>query len=142
MIYNIDYMSKSKTTPATANNNSKSQPGRTQSSGNSGGMKTPFGSYMKQLDKIDRGVRYSKEYGSFLILSLVEEVGEMARAYLAKHGRKPTNLAAQTDETYEEELGDILVSILRFARIKKINLDERVTYSLQKIAKRRNEPKK
>lgn len=105
------------------------------------GMKTPFGTYMSQLDQIDKGVRYSKEYGSFLILSLVEEIGEMSRAYLAKHGRKPTNLAAQEDETYEEELGDILVSILRFARIKRINLDERITYSLQKIAKRKDQPK-
>ena len=105
-------------------------------------MVTPFGKYFKELDEIDRGVRYSKEFGSMLILSLVEEIGEMARAYLAKHGRKPTNLAAQADETYEQELGDILVSILRFARIKKINLDERVMYSLNKIKKRRKEPKK
>ena len=103
---------------------------------------TPFGKYFKILDEIDKGARYSKEYGSMLILTLVEEVGEMARAYLAKHGRKPTNLAAQTDETYEQELGDILVAILRFARIKKINLDERIMYTLRKIEKRKVEPKK
>lgn len=76
-----------------------------------------------------------------LILTLVEEVGEMARAYLAKHGRKKTNLAAQADETYEQELGDILVAILRFARVKKINLDERINYSLTKIQKRQTQPK-
>ena len=67
-----------------------------------------------------------------LILSLVEEIGEMARAYLAEHGRKKTNLAAQRDETYEQELGDILVSILRFARVKNINLHDRIMYSLEK----------
>ena len=105
-------------------------------------MNTPFGKYFKELDEIDKGARYSKEYGSMLILTMVEEIGEMARAYLAKHGRKPSNLAAQADETYEQELGDILVSILRFARIKKINLDERVMYSLKKIKKRREEPKR
>jgi len=76
-----------------------------------------------------------------LILSLVEEVGEMARAYLAKHGRKPTNLAAQADETYEQELGDIIVSVLRFARIKNIDLHKRVMYPLRKIAKRQIDPK-
>ena len=65
----------------------------------------------------------------------------MARAYLAKHGRKKTNLAAQQDETYEQELGDILVSVLRFARIKNINLHDRVMYSINKIAKRRKTPK-
>lgn len=102
---------------------------------------TPFNRYFKVLDDVDKGVRYSDEFGSMLILALVEEIGEMARAYLAKHGRKKTNLAAQRDETYEQELGDIIVSILRFARIKKINLDERVRYSLEKIRGRHQKPK-
>jgi NTP pyrophosphatase (non-canonical NTP hydrolase) len=77
-----------------------------------------------------------------LILGLVEELGEMARAYLAKHGRKKTNIAAQKDETYEQELGDILVSIIRFARVKDINLHERIMYTLDKIEQRKQEPKK
>lgn len=82
------------------------------------------------------------EFGSILILNLVEEVGEMARAYLAKHGRKGTNVAAQQDETYRQELGDILVAIIRFARVKDINLDKRIMYSLRKIEKRKTQPKK
>lgn len=102
---------------------------------------TPFNTYFHHLDLIDKGKRYSKEYGSILILGLVEEIGEMARAYLAEHGRKKTNLAAQQDETYEQELGDILVAILRFARIKNINLHERILYTLQKIEKRKVHPK-
>lgn len=76
-----------------------------------------------------------------LILTLVEEVGEMARAYLAEHGRKPTNVAAQKDETYQQELGDIIVAILRFARIKNIDLHKRVMYSLGKIKGRQQTPK-
>ncbi len=102
---------------------------------------TPFSKYFNVLSDIDKNKRYSKEYGSILILGLVEEIGEMARAYLAEHGRKPRNLAAQRDETYEQELGDILVTIFRFARIKKINLDERLMYSLEKIKKRLSAPK-
>lgn len=102
---------------------------------------TPFKQYFKILDEIDKGKRDSKEFGSMLILGLVEEIGEMARAYLAKHGRKSTNLAAQEDETYQQELGDILLTILRFARIKKINLDERLMYSLNKVRDRRKNPK-
>jgi len=104
-------------------------------------MATPFGGYIKQLEKIDTDLKDSREFGSFLILTLVEEVGEMARAYLAKHGRKKTNISAQKDETYEQELGDILVAILRFARIKNINLDKRIQYSLKKISRRRKNPK-
>lgn len=104
-------------------------------------MSTPFGKYFAYLDKADKEIKNISEFGSFLILSLVEEVGEMARAYLAKHGRKPTNIAAQKDEKYEEELGDILVAILRFARIKNIDLNKQIMYSLHKIAQRRKKPK-
>lgn len=102
---------------------------------------TPFGKYFRQLEEIDGEWKNSQEFGSMLILSLVEEIGEMARAYLAKHGRKPTNLAAQADETYEQELGDIIVSILRFARIKNIDLHKRVMYTIKKIKRRKNSPK-
>lgn len=102
----------------------------------------PFGYYFKYLDNIDKGKKDSKEFGSILILSLVEEVGEMSRAYLAKHGRKGSNLAAQEDETYRQELGDILVCILRLARVKHINLHESLMYSLKKIEKRKLEPKR
>ena len=103
---------------------------------------TPFGKYIQYLDKVDKEVRDTKEFGSMLILSVLEELGEMARAYLAKHGRKKSNIAAQKDETYEQELGDILVAILRFARIKNINLHQRIMYSLRKIEKRKKTPKK
>lgn len=104
-------------------------------------MSTPFGAYIKEFERIDKDLKGTEEYGSFLILTLVEEIGEMARAYLAKHGRKKTNIAAQKDETYEQELGDILVAILRFARIKNVNLDKRIKYSMKKISRRRKDLK-
>lgn len=104
-------------------------------------INSPFGRYFTSLEKIDGDLKNSKEYGSILILSLVEEIGEMSRAYLAKHGRKETNIAAQQDETYEQELGDILVSIIRFARIKDIDLDKRIMYTLAKIKRRKTSPK-
>lgn len=102
---------------------------------------SPFGKYFRKLEEIDADLKNSKEFGSILILSLVEEIGEMSRAYLAKHGRKATNLAAQKDETYQQELGDILVTIIRFARIKNIDLDKRIMYTLSKIKKRKTQPK-
>jgi len=105
-------------------------------------FQTPFGKYFKALDRVDGKKRYSSEFGSIMILRLVEEVGEMARAYLAEHGRKATNIAAQNDETYRQELGDLLLTIIRFARVKKIDLDEILTYSLEKIQKRKTNPKK
>jgi NTP pyrophosphatase (non-canonical NTP hydrolase) len=102
---------------------------------------TPFGPYFKILDRVDKGKRYSKEFGSIMILSLLEELGEMSRAYLAEHGRKKSNIAAQEDESYEQELGDLLVTIIRFARVKNINLHDRIMYTLKKIEKRKDKPK-
>lgn len=104
-------------------------------------INSPFGIYFRHLADVDADLKNSKEFGSILILSLVEEIGEMSRAYLAKHGRKATNVAAQNDETYEQELGDILVTILRFAHIKNIDLDKRIKYTLAKIKRRKQSPK-
>lgn len=100
-----------------------------------------FGKYYAYLADIDTEWKESNEFGSMLILSLVEELGEMTRAYLALHGRKPTNITAQKDETYKQELGDILVSILRFARVKDIDLNKQIMYSLTKIKRRKTQPK-
>ena len=41
-------------------------------------INSPFGRYFTSLEKIDGDLKNSKEFGSILILSLVEEVGEMA----------------------------------------------------------------
>jgi NTP pyrophosphatase (non-canonical NTP hydrolase) len=136
---------KAKATTQTAPQKSRkpqiATPAPTTSEPHQPALKTPFSVYFRELDEFDKDLRYSEEYGSILILSLVEEIGEMARAYLAEHGRKPTNLAAQADETYEEELGDILVAILRFARIKDLNLDTLIRRSLKKVERRRKQPK-
>jgi NTP pyrophosphatase (non-canonical NTP hydrolase) len=97
--------------------------------------------YMDILRDLDKDQTRDKEYGSILILSLMEEIGEICRAYLAEHGRKPTNKAAQNDESYIQELGDLLISIMRLAIDKNINLDHRIRYTLKKIIRRRNSPK-
>ena len=97
--------------------------------------------YISELRDLERDFLRDKEYGSILILAMVEEVGEIARAYLAEHGRKPTNKAAQNDETYKHELGDLLVSIFKLAIYKNINLDHRIQYTLKKIHRRKTQPK-
>lgn len=97
--------------------------------------------YINVLREFDKDLPKEKEYGSVLILGLMEEVGEVARAYLAEHGRKPTNKAAQRDETYKQELGDLLISIMRIAIEKNINLDHRIHYTFKKIQRRKTHPK-
>lgn len=97
--------------------------------------------YITLLRELERDEIKTREYGSIMILTLMEEVGEMARAYLAEHGRKPSNLKAQRDETYKQELGDLLVSIMKLAIYKNINLDHRIEYTLKKIRLRKRVPK-
>ncbi|HUV46915.1 MAG TPA: MazG nucleotide pyrophosphohydrolase domain-containing protein [Candidatus Bathyarchaeia archaeon] len=93
--------------------------------------------YQKELSQIDKGLKKPHDYTSMLILAIVEEVGEMARAYLAKKGHKPINKRAQKDESYKQELGDIILAIIKLASIKHIDLEKQIRYSLQKIKKRR-----
>ncbi|MEK7165998.1 MAG: MazG nucleotide pyrophosphohydrolase domain-containing protein [Patescibacteria group bacterium] len=97
--------------------------------------------YITTLRQLEKDEINNQEYGSILILAMVEEVGEIARAYLAEHGRKPTNITAQKDETYIHELGDLLVSILKLAIYKNVNLDHRIEYTLKKIRRRKINPK-
>ena len=96
--------------------------------------------YTEILRDLEKDELVNQEYGTILILGIVEEVGEIARAYLAEHGRKPNNLRAQRDETYKQELGDLLASILKLAVYKNIDLDERLTYTLNKIRRRKSKP--
>lgn len=97
--------------------------------------------YVQFVRDLEKDEIKPHEYGSMLILSLIEEIGEMSRAYLAEHGRKPRNLKAQQDETYKQELGDLLVSIIKLAIYKDIDLDERIWYTLKKIKARKKQPK-
>ncbi len=97
--------------------------------------------YIAIIRELDKDQPRTKEYGSILIIALMEEIGEIARAYLAEHGRKPSNKAAQNDESYVQELGDLLISIMRLAIDKNINLDHRIQYTLKKIQRRKLKPK-
>lgn len=97
--------------------------------------------YISIIRELEKEELKSNEYGSILILGIIEEVGEIARAYLAEHGRKPSNIKAQQDETYKQELGDLLVSIIKLAVYKNINLDHRIAYTIKKIKRRKHSPK-
>jgi len=93
--------------------------------------------YISTLKELEKENLKNREYGSMLILAIMEEVGEIARAYLAQHGRKPNNLRALEDESYKQELGDLLASILKLAIYKNIDLDECLAYTLKKIKNRK-----
>ena len=91
--------------------------------------------YQQVLKIIDKNK--GDDYTSMLLLAIVEEVGEMARAYLAMKGRKPKNKRAQEDESYKQEMGDVVVAIMKLANLRNINLDDRIAYTLRKIKNRK-----
>lgn len=101
-------------------------------------MAKTFSDYQNQLTQIDKGIKRPHEYTSMLILSIVEEVGEVARAYLARIGRKPINPRAHKDESYKQELGDIILAIMKLASLRHIDMDKQIERSLQKIKKRKH----
>ena len=92
--------------------------------------------YQKELSQFDKAKK-PRDYTSMLILAIVEEVGEVSRAYLAKKGRKGKHHRAIYDETYKQELGDIILAIMKLANIKNIDLDKQIQYSLKKIKRRK-----
>lgn len=68
------------------------------------------------------------------LLFLLEELGEVARAFLKEEGHKETNNRIQ--ETFKQELGDVFYLVLRLAWSKNIDLEKSLDYTLKKLETR------
>lgn len=68
-----------------------------------------------------------------ILLYLMEELGEVARAFLKETGHKSTN--NRITESYKHEIGDVMFLILRLANVTGINLEEELEYTLDKVRK-------
>ncbi len=66
-----------------------------------------------------------------ILLFLLEELGEVARAFLKEEGHKEDN--KRIIETYSQEMGDVFFLLLRLAYVKDINLEEQLDHTLQKL---------
>ncbi|MDO8451361.1 MAG: MazG nucleotide pyrophosphohydrolase domain-containing protein [bacterium] len=69
-----------------------------------------------------------------ILLFLLEELGEVARAFLKEEGHKEDN--NRIVETYKQELGDVFFLLLRLAHIKGIDLERQLEYTLEKLGSR------
>lgn len=69
-----------------------------------------------------------------ILLFLLEELGEVARAFLKEEGHKEDN--KRIIETYRQEMGDVFFLLLRLAHVKDIDLEKQLDHTLQKLRSR------
>ena len=86
----------------------------------------------KQIDEILQP--YEKPYWSPLsnIARLVEEVGEVARIINHKYGDKPKK-STELDDDLEDELADVLWTVICLANQEGINLDRGIKRAVDKL---------
>ncbi len=69
-----------------------------------------------------------------ILLFLLEELGEVARAFLKEEGHKGDN--DRILETFKQELGDVFFLLLALAATKDVDLEKQLDYTLTKLETR------
>ena len=68
---------------------------------------------------------------TIILLFLMEELGEVARAYLKEGGHKVGN--DRVTETFRQEMGDVFLLLLRLAAVTNTNLEEMLEKTENKL---------
>lgn len=86
----------------------------------------------KQVDDILQG--YEKPYWSPLsnVARLAEEVGEVARIINHRYGDKPKK-PTESEDDIEDELADVLWSVIILANIEGVDLDKGLQRAIDKL---------
>ncbi len=69
---------------------------------------------------------------TIILLYLLEELGETARAYLKEQGHKQGN--DRVTETFRQELGDVFYLLLRLAAVTDTDLEKELENTKKKLA--------
>lgn len=70
---------------------------------------------------------------TIILLFLMEELGEVARAYLKEGGHKAGN--DRVTETFRQEMGDVFYLLLRLAAVTGTDLEEELGKTVGKLEK-------
>ncbi|MDP3958345.1 MAG: nucleotide pyrophosphohydrolase [bacterium] len=100
--------------------------------------------YQEELDKWFKENNWKYWSPLSILARLMEECGEFARLVNHLYGDKPKRNDEKGQEL-EEEIGDILYTVICFANSNNIDLDEAIRRSFDKVIKRdknRYTPKK
>ena len=75
-------------------------------------------------------LRHSED-PKIILLFLLEELGEVARAFLKEEGFKKKN--DRVLETAAQEMGDVFYMLLRLAYVRGVDLEEQLHHTLEKL---------
>jgi NTP pyrophosphatase (non-canonical NTP hydrolase) len=91
--------------------------------------------YQKELDAWfkEKGWPYWTPHE--ILARLVEETGELARLINHLYGPKKKK-STEAEQNLEEELGDIMYTLMCFANAENINLDNAIRKSFDKVTSR------
>lgn len=91
--------------------------------------------YQKELDEWfrDQGWEYWSPHE--ILVRLMEETGELARLVNHLHGPKKKK-SSESKQDLEEEIGDIIYTLICYANSNGLDLDRAVRKSMNKVIKR------
>jgi NTP pyrophosphatase (non-canonical NTP hydrolase) len=91
--------------------------------------------YQKELDKWFKDNNWPYWTPHEILARLMEETGEFARLVNHLHGPKKKK-ASEAEQDLEEEMGDILYTLICYANSNGINLDNAIRKSFDKSVTR------
>lgn len=91
--------------------------------------------HQKSLDAWFKKNRWKYWSPLSITIRLFEECGEFARLVNHVYGDKKKR-SDEMEQKFDDELGDILYTIVYFANSHKINLDEAIKKSIAKVTRR------
>lgn len=86
----------------------------------------------KRIGEIAKSLDHSAD-PKIILLFLLEELGEVTRAYLKEEGHKESN--DRIKETFRQEMGDVFFLLLRLAYITDTDLEEELEKTIKKLEK-------
>ncbi len=91
--------------------------------------------YQKELDQWFQENKWEYWQPLSILARLMEECGEFARLVNHVHGQKKKKIE-EVEQDIEEEIGDILYTIICYANSNNINLDKALRKSFDKVITR------
>ncbi|KKQ18871.1 MAG: MazG nucleotide pyrophosphohydrolase [Berkelbacteria bacterium GW2011_GWA1_36_9] len=91
--------------------------------------------YQKELDKWFKENKWKYWSQLSILARLMEETGEFARLVNHLYGEKPKR-SDEAEQELQEEIGDIIYTLICFANSNNINLDKAIKKSFSKVIKR------
>jgi NTP pyrophosphatase (non-canonical NTP hydrolase) len=91
--------------------------------------------YQQELDEFFKAKGWPYWQPLSMLARLTEEVGEFARLVNHQFGEKKKK-AGESEQDFEDEMGDILFVLISFANAHNLDLDKAIRKSLDKVAKR------